>query len=246
MLCHLPYEAYRPTYPESLFAYLASLCSVHELAWDCATGNGQAAVALAPYFGTVFATDASQRQIDQARPQKKVRYLVATADAAPIDDTSVDLVTVAQAFHWFDLPRFYAEVRRILKPGGILAVWCYQLQTITPEIDAMIHHLYSDIVGSDWPPERRLVEEGYRTLPFPFDEIAAPPFQMVHSWDLDHLLGYLGSWSSTQRYQKRTGEDPLDLIKEQLKAAWGEPGRPRDVTWPLHLRVGRASMGSRH
>jgi SAM-dependent methyltransferase len=240
------YEACRPTYPEPLFAYLASLCSVHELAWDCATGNGQAAVALAPYFGTVIATDASQRQIDQARPHEKVRYLVATADAAPIDDTTVDLVTVAQALHWFDLPRFYAEVRRILRPGGILAVWCYQLHTITPEIDTIVHRLFDDIVGGDWPPERRLVEEGYRTLPFPFDEIAAPPFQMVHSWDRDHLLGYLGSWSSTQRYRKRTGEDPLDLIKEQLESAWGEPDRLRDVMWPLLLRVGRHAPGSSH
>jgi hypothetical protein len=133
-------------------------------------------------------------------------------------------------------------VRRILRPGGILTVWCYQLHTITPEIDAIVHRLYADIVGADWPPERRLVEEGYRTLPFPFDEIAASPFQMVHSWALDHVLGYLGSWSSTQRYRNRTGEDPLDLIREQLKAAWGEPGRPRDVRCPLHLRVGRERL----
>jgi SAM-dependent methyltransferase len=233
------YEAYRPTYPEALIAYVASLCSTHELAWDCATGNGQAAVALAPYFGTVIATDASQEQIDQARPHAKVRYLVATADVAPIDNASADLVTVAQALHWFDLPRFYAEARRILKPGGILAVWCYELHTITPEIDAIVRHFYSDIVGADWPPERKLVEDGYRTLPFPFDEIAPPPFQMIQSWDLDHLLGYLESWSSTQRYWNRTGEDPLDVIREQLEAAWGDPGRPRDVIWPLHLRVGR-------
>ena len=156
-----------------------------------------------------------------------------------LPDASVDLVTVAQALHWFDLPRFYAEVRRVARPDGIIAVWCYQLHTITPEVDAIVERYYADIVGADWPPERRLVEEGYRTLAFPFDELAPPPFQMVHRWDMSHVLGYLGSWSATQRYQKRTGADPLDLIQGELATAWGDPEKTRDVTWPLHLRVGR-------
>ena len=235
------YEAFRPTYPNSLFAYLASLCPLHDLVWDCATGNGQAAVPLAAYFRAVIATDGSQKQIDQGRPCENVRYLVAPADAAPIDDGSVDLVTVAQALHWLDLNGFYAEVRRVSRPAGMIAVWCYQLHTVAPEIDAIVHHLYADIVGADWPPERRLVEEGYRTLAFPFEEFAPPRFQMVLSWDLEHLLGYLGSWSSVQRYRGRTGFDPLTLIQAELEAAWGDPGQTRDVTWPLHLRVGRIS-----
>jgi len=235
------YEAFRPTYPEALFAYLAELCPFHDLAWDCATGNGQAAVTLAAYFRAVIATDASHKQIGQAHPRENVRYLVAPADEVPLDDSSVDLVTVAQALHWLDLTGFYAEVRRVIRPGGVIAVWCYQLHTIAPEIDAIVHHLYADIVGADWPPERRLVEEGYRTLAFPFEELHSPPFQMVHSWDLDHLLGYLGSWSSSQRYRTRTGLDPLGLIRTELEAAWGDPGQTRDVTWPLHLRAGRVS-----
>jgi SAM-dependent methyltransferase len=233
------YVAFRPNYPDALFAYLASLCPVRDLAWDCATGNGQAAVALAPYFRGVLATDASQKQIDQARLHEKVRYLVAPAEGVPLENASVDLATVAQALHWLDLPGFYAEVRRVVRPGGILAVWCYQLHTITPKIDAVVTRLYADILGSYWPPERRLVEEGYKTLPFPFDELTPPGFQMTHSWDLEHLLGYLDSWSSTQRYRTQHGEDPRALIKADLEAAWGDPNRARIVTWPLHLRAGR-------
>jgi SAM-dependent methyltransferase len=233
------YEAFRPAYPDALFGYLVSLCMRQDLAWDCATGNGQAAVALATYFSNIVATDASQNQINQAQLHDRVGYVVAPADAAPLGNASVDLVTVAQALHWFDLPRFYSEVKRVATPSGIVAVWCYQRQTIARSVDAIIDRLYSDIVGADWPPERRLVEEGYRTLPFPFDEFAPPPFEMAHSWDLDHLLGYLGSWSSTQRYRKRTGENPLDLIRGGLAAAWGDPHQRRDVKWPLQVRVGR-------
>ncbi len=233
------YEASRPTYPEALFAYLSSLCPHRGLAWDCATGNGQAAVVLAPYFSTIIATDASQKQIDHARPRENVQYRVAPSDGAPLADASVDLVTVAQALHWFDLPRFYTEVRRVARPDGIIAVWCYQLHTVTAEVDSVVERYYADIVGADWPPERRLVEEGYTTLAFPFDEMAPPPFQMVHRWDMNQVLGYLDSWSATQRYQKRTGADPLDLIRGELASAWGDPEKARDVTWPLHLRVGR-------
>jgi len=237
------YEAFRPTYPDALFMYLSSLCPGRDLAWDCATGNGQAAVELAPYFKSVIATDASQKQIDQARPRPNVRYDVAPAEGAPIADASVDLITVAQALHWLDLPRFYALVKRVARPAGFLAVWCYQLHTITPEIDAIVTHLYNDIVGADWPPERRLVEDGYKSLSFPFEEVAPPPFQMTHSWDFSHMLGYLRSWSSTQRYQRRTGHDPVELIKDKLAQAWGDPQDERQVTWPLHLRVGRIFAG---
>ncbi len=233
------YEAFRPTYPAALYTYLASICSHHERAWDSATGNGQAAVALAPYFRTIVATDASQKQIEHARARDNVQYHVAPADAAPLADGSVDLVTVAQALHWFDLPRFYDEVRRVARRGGTIAVWCYQLHTVTPEVDAVVNRYYSDIVGADWPPERRLVEDGYQTLAFPFEAVASPPFQMVHHWPLAQVLGYLGSWSATQRYQKRTGADPLDLIRGDLAAAWGDRETTRDVTWPLHLKVGR-------
>ena len=235
------YQQFRPDYPDAIFAYLASLCPGHDLAWDCATGNGQAARALAPFFANVIATDFSAEQIDQARADAKVRYLVASADKAPIEDSTVDLVTVAQALHWFDLTTFYPEVRRVARPGGVLAVWCYQLHHITPELDAIVHRFYSEIVGDYWPPERRIVEEGYRTLPFPFEELTTPEFRMVHSWDFEHIMGYFGSWSSTQRYRKKTGKDPLALVADELKAAWGDPEQAHDVVWPVSLRVGRVS-----
>jgi SAM-dependent methyltransferase len=235
------YQQFRPDYPAALFEYLASLCRAHDLAWDCATGNGQAAVPLARYFATVVATDFSAKQIEQAERNAKVRYLVAPADQSPIEHSSADMVTVAQALHWFNLESFYREVRRVTKPGGILAVWSYEMHNITPEIDAIVQRLYSDIVGPYWPPERKIVEEGYRTLPFPFDELAPPRFKMVQSWNLERVLGYLESWSATQRYRKDTGRDPLALIADQLKAAWGDPERERDVVWPLNVRVGRVS-----
>jgi SAM-dependent methyltransferase len=190
------YGAFRPTYPVALFEYLASLAPARDLAWDCATGNGQAALALSPFFGRVVATDASPQQVAQARPHDRIDYLVAPAERTPLPESSIDLITVAQALHWFALPAFYSEVLRVARPGGILAAWCYELNEITPEVDQVIGRLYSDILGGDWPPERRLVEEGYRTIPFPFDEVAPPQFSMGARWDLPRLLGYLGTWSA--------------------------------------------------
>ena len=235
------YEAARPSYPEALFHYLASICPRHELAWDCATGNGQAAVPLARYFRSVVATDASQRQIDQARPCASVHYQVAMSDAAPLESATADLITVAQALHWFDLPKFYREVSRVARPGGILAVWCYEMHSISPEIDRVVNHLYSNIVGPDWPPERRLVEDGYRTIDFPFDEVVAPLFEMKHSWELNQALAYFASWSATQRHRARTGVDPLALIGPDLERAWGDPALAREVTWPLNVRIGKVT-----
>ena len=168
------YQQFRPNYPDALFTYLAALCPAHELAWDCATGNGQAAVALAPHFERVIATDASAQQIDQAGPHPNVEYLVAPADKAPINDGIVDLVTVAQALHWFDVKSFYAEVNRSLKSGGVLAVWCYQLHSINPEIDSIVTQLYSGIVGPYWPPERKIVEDGYKSLPYRSTNLPRP------------------------------------------------------------------------
>lgn len=237
------YGAFRPTYPPSLFAYLASLAPAHDLAWDCATGNGQAALALAPSFGRVVATDASSRQVAQARAPDRIAYLVAHAERTPLPDASVDLVTVAQALHWFDVIPFYAEVRRVTRPGGVLAAWCYELHQINTEVDPVIRRLYADILGGDWPSERRLVEDGYRTIPFPFDEIIPPRFAMAARWDLERLLGYLGTWSAVVRHRGRTGGDPLDLIRGDLEAAWGDAGLEREVVWPLNMRVGRVDPG---
>lgn len=233
------YARYRPDYPDALFEWLARISPARRLAWDCATGNGQAAAALALRFGKVVATDASALQVRQAIPAPGVLYLVAAAEAAPIASASVDLVTVAQALHWFDRPRFWAEAERALAPSGAIAVWYYDLLHVTPEVDAVVRRLYSDIVGPYWPPERALVEAGYGGLEFPFDEIAAPLFQMEKRWSLADLTGYLGTWSATRRYIEARREDPLRHIEGSLAAAWGDPASERPALWDLHLRVGR-------
>ncbi len=239
------YARYRPGYPEALFAYLASLGPARDLAWDCATGNGQAAHGLAPHFARIVATDASADQIANAAPHERIVYHVAPAAESPLDPHSADLVTVAQAVHWFDHDRFYAEVRRVLKPGGALAVWTYGLLQITPPVDAVIMKLYEDLVGPYWPPERRLVEAGYRTIPFPFEEIQPPAFDIDLAWSLDDLLGYLGTWSATRRFMNAHGANPVDQIAEELTGAWGDTAEKKSTYWQLYLRVGRVGDHAR-
>jgi len=233
------YARYRPRYPEALFAYLASLCSAHTLAWDCGTGNGQAAHGLAPHFAGIIATDASADQIANAVPHERITYQVAPAAQSPLASGTADLVTVAQALHWFDLDAFYAEAHRVLKPTGVLAVWTYAALQINLEVDAVVHRYYAEIVDRYWPPERRIVEQGYRTIPFPFDEEQPPDITLALEWSLDDLLGYLGTWSATQRFVKMQGTNPLDQIKDALSRAWGTPLEKKQTRWPLHLRVGR-------
>jgi len=232
------YEAHRPTYPDALFAYLASLVPAHDLAWDCATGNGQAALGLTPYFRTIIATDGSAQQIALASTHQRITYVVALADRTPLPNGSVDLVTVASAFHWLDFPRFYGEVRRVAKPDGILAAWGYKLPSVTPEIDTDIQRLAAEVLRGFWLPETRLAVERYRTIPFPFDEIEAPLFRMTHKWDLDQFIGFLGTWSASLRYRKQTGGEPTDEIRDELAGAWGDPDQEREVAWTLFLRVG--------
>jgi SAM-dependent methyltransferase len=234
------YGAYRPRYPEKLFATLASLTPARALAWDCATGTGQAAVPLADWFDQVVATDASSAQIRNAEPHPRVTYRVAPADASGLADRSVGLVTVAQSLHWLDLPAFYAEVRRVLLPGGLLAVWTYGRPLIEPQIvDDLVAELYESVVGPYWPPERRWVEEGYRSLDFPFDEVPIEAPSMTASWSLPQLLGYLTTWSAVTRYTDATGIDPLPPLSERLSPHWGSPERVRRIEWPLNIRAGR-------
>jgi SAM-dependent methyltransferase len=231
------YRQYRPTYPAALFHYLASIAPDRHGAWDCATGNGQAAVALAAYFAQVIATDASAGQIARAQPCPGVVYRVASAAASGLPAASMDLITVAQALHWFDLAGFYPEVRRVLRPGGVIAVWTYNRLRITPAIDQVVEHLYTDILGPWWPAERRLVETGYRDLPFPFTEQPPPTFEMRADWTLAQLMGYLHTWSAVGRYRQELGEDPLARLTPALAAAWGKAA-VRNLAWPLGLRIG--------
>jgi len=233
------YAQHRPTYPDEIYAYLASLVPARSLAWDCGTGNGQAALGLAKHFDKVFATDASAGQIAMAHPHERVEYHVEPAEHVSLSDSSTDLVTVAVAIHWFHFDEFYREVKRVLKPNGILAAWTYSLTKISPEIDELIQTYYGEILNGYWPERIHYLEEKYETLPFPFEEITPPPFTMEIHWNLIQLAGFLDSWSATQRYKTQTGEHPLERIWEQLAAAWGGEKETRLVRWPLYFRIGR-------
>ena len=231
------YAKFRPRYPQQLFEYLGSIAPSRQLAWDCSTGNGQAAVGLAAVFDRVMATDASEKQIANAQPHERVEYRVAPAENSGIESGTIDLIMIAQALHWFDLDRFYAEARRVLKPGGTLAASAYNLLHIEPAINQVVNRYYSEVVGPFWPPERKLVEN-FIDLPFPFHEIDPPKFEMTAHWNLEHLVGYLETWSSTQRFIAATGVDPLEQIGDELRTVWGDPQRTRKVRWPLKLRIG--------
>ena len=234
------YACFRPTYPEALFVWLAATVPARELAWDCAAGSGQATLDLARHFTRVIATDASRAQIDTAPRCPNVEYRITPAEASGLPAATADLITVAQALHWFDLDRFFAEARRVLKPDGILAVWTYGVLAVDDaRVDTRIQTFYRETVGPYWPPERRHVESGYRTLPFPFHEVPTPEFHMTAAWTLPELLGYLRSWSATGRYLLEHGADPVDGLAAELTPAWGDPSVRRRVLWPLSLRVGR-------
>lgn len=233
------YREARPSYPAALFAWLAEQTWGHGHAWDCATGNGQAAVALARHFDAVTATDASAEQIAQAEASDRVRYRTARAEHGGLADASLDLVTVAQAAHWFDWPAFVTETRRVLRPGGVLAVWCYGLARVTPEVDAVIDHLYHHIVGAWWPPERRLVEEDYAGLAMHGQAITPPHLAMQATWSLSALTDYLSTWSAIRRHDEDTGRDALAAVTTRLQQAWGDPQQTRTLTWPLTIKASR-------
>lgn len=230
------YARHRPQYPPELFDFLAGLGG-RRLAWDCATGSGQAAIALAMHFDRVIATDASRAQVDAATAHPEVSYRVTTAEDSGIDADTVDLVTVGQALHWFDISRFFAEASRVLVPGGSVAAWCYELCTVSPECDAVVGRLYDEIVAPFWPPERRLIEERYASIRFPGTEIDAPAFEMTVRWTVDDMLGYLRTWSASQHYLREHGDDPVGQVEAALRKAWGPA--PRTVSWPLTVRASR-------
>jgi SAM-dependent methyltransferase len=233
------YSRYRPAYPPQLIEYVAAQAPGRRVTVDCATGNGQAAIALAAHFDAVLAVDGSASQLSRARPHPRVHYAAALAERLPLRDRSVDLVAAAQAAHWFDFDCFHAECRRVLVPGGVVALWTYEKFRVNGAVDAVIDDFYANVVGGDWPPERRHVEQGYRTLPFPWRELPAPAFELETDWELEQVMGYLATWSAVQRYKERTGRDPLPALEPRLAARW-----PRSVAlrlrWPIHLRIGRA------
>jgi SAM-dependent methyltransferase len=235
------YAVYRPQYPAALFDSLAKLVPREALVWDCAAGSGQASSELARRFARVIATDASHEQLSAAPVIPNIEHRVATAEQSGLPAASVGLITVAQALHWFDLPRFYAEVRRVLAPGGVLAVWCYGINELEgAAVNRLVQEFYAVTLGPYWPPTRQLVESGYRTLPFPFGELPAPVLQMETRWTLEQMLGYFSTWSARQQFIQANGHDPLIPLAESLGRIWGDPGATRSVVWPLSMRLGRA------
>jgi SAM-dependent methyltransferase len=235
------YAAHRPTYPRSLIDLLAGLAPARERALDVGCGTGQLSALLGDVFAEVIATDASAKQIAEATPHPNVRYRVARAEVSGLAGASVDLITVAQAAHWFDLEPFYAEVHRIARPGATLALISYGVFVGDPDIDPVLQRFYREDADPYWPPERRHVEAGYRTLPFPFPEIAPPQLAIEVNWRLADLIGYVDTWSAVRAMEQAVGRGPLERFAGDLAAAWGDAERPRLIRFPLALRLGRVS-----
>jgi SAM-dependent methyltransferase len=240
------YAEFRPRYPASLFEWLAQLPAARRLVWDVATGSGQAATMLARHFERVVASDASVAQLRARSRASRVHYLAEQGETSAVRGGRADLVTVAQAYHWLDHPRFHAEVDRVLIPGGAFAVWCYGVLSAGPEIDEALARFYDGTVGAYWPKERVHVERGYRHFRIPIAEVAAPPMSIETAFTLPQLLGYVRTWSAVGRYLEANGHDPVPAFGESLTALWGDPARARRVVWPISLRAGRwLGSGSR-
>ncbi len=230
---------FRPDYPDALYEYILSFVSERNLVWDCGTGNGQAAVKLANYFQEVIATDINATQLAAATQKKNIQYQAWPAEKTGIKNVSVDLVTIAQALHWFDFDAFYTEVKRVSKPDSIIAAWCYALIDVNPEVNISIRKLYNEILGNQyWPPARLHIDAGYQTIPFPFTKIKTPTFTIEKSIDIDQLFGYLNTWSAVKEYTQHNGKNPLSLIYPELKEAWGASTK-KHVSWPIYLLAGR-------
>lgn len=233
------YARYRPHYPEYLFEFLAGCCRERELAWDCATGNGQAASGLAGWFKQVIATDISSAQLALAIPAENISYHVSPAEQTGIRNDSFDLVMVAQALHWFDTEAFYNEARRVLKRDGVLAVVTYRLPRISREIDGMVFDYYSNVLGDFWPDERRHIDNAYAEIPFPLQPITCPPMHMEHNWTLEQFAGFLSSWSAAVYYREKRGSDPLERVLPGLAAHWSSSGETKTICWPLTVLAGK-------
>lgn len=233
------YAKYRPNYPDALFSWLADHAPGRDLAWDVGCGNGQAAVPLARHFRQVWATDLSVAQIDRAGLHPQVEYRAAPCHDSGLPAASCDLITVAQAIHWFDFDLFYAEARRVLKPGGLLAAWTYTLLRGTPALNAAIEAFYAEVLAPWWPPQRRWVEQGYAGMPFPFVPVSpVPAFEIRLSWTLTDLIHYVGTWSAVQRCLAETGQDPSHDLFARLLPLWGDPAMRREIVWPIALLAG--------
>ncbi|RZJ77676.1 MAG: SAM-dependent methyltransferase [Flavobacterium sp.] len=232
------YAKFRPKYPQALYDVLLNQVNGTKTAWDCATGNGQVATELAEHFEQVYATDISEKQLANAPQKENINYSVAPAEKTSFDDKTFDLITVAQAIHWFKFDEFYAEVKRTLKPDGVFAAIGYGIMHISPEIDQVVHYLYEDILGEFWDQERKYIEDNYLNIPFPFNEIESPDLEITAEWNFEQLVGYLETWSALQHYIKAKGKNPMVIVYNDLKQAWGD-AVTLQIHFPLLLKVGR-------
>jgi SAM-dependent methyltransferase len=233
------YAEFRPRYPRELLDFVASLPAARHCAWDCGAGTGQATVDLAERFDEVIGSDVSVEQLARSPRKPNIRWLVAPAESAPIDDGSVDLTTVAQALHWFDHDRFYAEVRRVAAPGAAFAAWAYMSVRMEGELGTILDRFEHGTVSAYWPPERRHVDSAYRSIPFPFERVEAPRIEIEQRWTLTQLAGYLRTWSATARFVAARGVDPVVDVERELAAQWGDPAAARRVNWPVTVLAGR-------
>jgi SAM-dependent methyltransferase len=231
------YAKFRPSYPPELYRYLLGTVEETSMAWDCGTGNGQVAVELAKSFSFVSATDISRDQLKHAGIRDNIAYSLARAEDAPFPDGVFDLITVAQALHWFAFDKFFHEANRTLKPHGVLAVFGYERCTIDPSIDRVLDHLHDEIVGPYWDDERRHVETRYEHIPFPYKELTTPSFAISYDWTLDQLLGYIGTWSAVQHFIDRNASSPVDRIIGDLRRNWSGD-EVKKITFPVFLRAG--------
>jgi ubiquinone/menaquinone biosynthesis C-methylase UbiE len=232
------YARFRPGYPQQLYDFLIHHLDERKIAWDCGTGNGQVASKLSTYFDNVFATDMSAGQIENAEKKANIFYSIQPAEQTSFTDHQFDLITVAQAIHWFDFEKFYQEAKRTLKPNGVIAVFGYNLIKINNDIDEVVLNFYKNIVGTYWDSERKFVDENYTTIPFPFQEIKNPGFEIEYEWELEHLVGYFSTWSAVQHYMTRENKNPVDQIIEPLKRSWGNVAK-RKVSFPVFMRIGK-------
>ena len=233
------YARYRPSYPEELFEYILQYVEERNAAWDCATGNGQAAVRLSNYFKTVEATDLSQAQIDNAVHRSNVHYKVMPAEETKFEDNTFDLITVAQAYHWINWKQFQKEVTRVGKPHAVIAIWAYNLFTSNDEaLNQLLRYFYFDVVGPYWDAERKYVDEQYQTIGFDFEPLPSAVFETRMSWKKEDFIGYLSSWSAVQHYVDQNKTSPLGLIEKVLNDLWKE-GEVKQICFPNFLRLGR-------
>lgn len=231
------YAKYRPVYPSSLFEFIFSLVKEKQLAWDVGTGNGQTAAALAAEFSKVFATDISEQQINHAAKADNINYAIEPAEHTSLGNESVNLVTISQALHWFNFPVFYDEVKRVAKPGAIIAAWTYTLLKIDPQTDRLIYDHHYDTLEDYWDAERIYVDEGYANIPFPFKQLTSPDFNIEVNWNLQQLEGYFNTWSALQKFITINGSNPVPALMEQIKKYWPED-ETRKIVFPIKLKAG--------